>query len=144
MTERSFQGSSGVAGAAVAAIVAAIAVVVGGLWVLQALRLGPVFVIAVLVAAVLVCVAVLKAIGTDATWSIEPDALVCAKRRSVRRIAYATFEQVSYFGYDQIWRTPHVVIALRNGAQVIVWAKAAEQGPELEAFCAILRERAGR
>lgn len=144
MAERSFQGSTGIVGAVVPGVLAAIAVLAGGLYALQVLKAAPVLLLVPLVLAVLVCLVVVKAIGTDATWSIEPDALVRDKRGTLRRYPYTTFDQLSFFPYDELQRTPHILVTTKTGAMLYLWAKEPDQGPELEAFCALLKERAGK
>ncbi len=141
MATRVFEGSSGIVAAVVPAILVSIGTLAGGLYLMQSLRLAPVAFVGVLLGAVGLSVFVLKAIGTDATFALEADALVRTKRRSVRRVPFAQVLEVHFRAGSELERTPSITLLTRSGETIMIWGRTEDQSAELESFCEDLRRR---
>lgn len=135
------RGTAGVAGATTAALFAGVASLAGGAALAQKLSLPPWVLLVVLVAAAALTVAVFKLIGTEATWTIEADALVRRTRRRETRFAWSAIESASFFSPDAIQPTPHVVVLTRDGRMVFVWGASQDQAQEVGAFCEEIQRR---
>lgn len=139
MPERVFEGSSGVWGATFGGIAGAIGALLAGLYAMQRLAWPPAALLAVLVLAVVAMVVILKAIGTDATFAIESDALVRRTRRSVTRVPWEKVLELRYTAPNQVTPGAQVWVLLRSGGTMTIHARTRDQGPELEGFFLAMR-----
>lgn len=141
MEALTLRGSAGVAGATLAGIVAGATTVAGGAALAQRLSLAPWVFVAVLALAALATIAVFKLIGTEATWTVEADALVRRTGRRTRRFAWSAIESARFFAPDNIQPTPHIVVLTRDGRMLYVWGASEAQAPEVAAFCEEIQRR---
>jgi hypothetical protein len=140
MSARVFEGSSGVWGATLGGLAGAIGALLGGLFAMQRFGWPPAAFVAVLALAVVVLIIVVRAIGTDATFAIEPDALVRRTRRSINRVPWDEVLELRHSAPSELTPGGRIWVLLRGGATVTIHARTRDQGAELEGFFMAMRE----